>query len=131
LQNWVAICGLLIGLGMGMASLAVTAVGSVLFPSPLNLEAKRTRGSLQSGGNLKTGCAVVTIIPISIAIVNLPGGALLGLAFFFDLPWLGAVGALFSLVYGVGILYGGCRLAGNLLQEREPELVATMKLPEE
>ncbi|MCB9009335.1 MAG: hypothetical protein H6656_18585 [Ardenticatenaceae bacterium] len=131
LKSWVTTYGMFIGLGMGAASIAVTAVGSVLFPSPINLEAKRTRGSFQSGGNLKTGCAVVTIVPISIAVVNLPAGALLGLAYYFNLPWLGAVGAVFSLVYGAGILYAGCRLAGNLLQEREPELVATMKLPDD
>lgn len=131
LQGWVAPAGLVTGLGMGIASLAVTAVGSVLFPIPINLEAKGARGAFQSGGNFKTGCASVSLIPISIGVINLPAAALLGLAFFFNLPWLGIVGALFSLVYGVGIFYGGCRLAGNLLQEREPELVATMKIPEE
>jgi ABC-2 type transport system permease protein len=131
LRNWVTVYGVLTGLGMGLASLAVTAVSSVLFPIPINLEAKRTRGAFQSGGNFKTGCATVTIVPISIAIVNLPAGAILGLAFYFNLPWLGAVGAIFSFIFGAGILYAGSRLAGNLLQEREPELVATMKLPDE
>lgn len=131
LRDWLTIAGMATGFGMGIASMAVTAVGSVLFPIPINLEAKRTRGAFQSGGNFKTGCAVVTVIPISIAVVNLPAAAMLGLAFFFSLPWLGIVGALFSLVYGFGILYAGSRLAGNLLMEREPELVATMKLPEE
>ncbi|MFZ1400119.1 MAG: hypothetical protein WAS33_24665, partial [Candidatus Promineifilaceae bacterium] len=129
--GWVSYMVIPIGLGMGLASIAVTAVTSVLFPIPVNLEAKRTRGNFQSGGNFKTGCATVTIIPIGIAVVSLPPGALLGVAYYFNLPWLGVVAALFSLVYGAGLLYGGCRLAGNLLQEREPELVATMKLPEE
>lgn len=131
LRDWISLFGVLTGLGMGIASLAVTAVGSVLFPIPIQLEAKRTRGAFQSGGNIKTGCATVTLIPISIAVVNLPAAAMLGLAFYFDLPWLAAVGALFGLVYGAGILYAGSRLAGNLLQEREPELVATMKLPDD
>jgi ABC-2 type transport system permease protein len=131
LRSWVTVYGVLTGLGMGIASLAVTAVASVLFPIPINLEAKRTRGAFQSGGNFKTGCATVTVVPISIGVVNLPAGVLLGLAFYFDLSWLGAVGAIFSLVFGAGILYAGSHLAGNLLQEREPELVATMKLPEE
>ncbi|VAW30138.1 hypothetical protein MNBD_CHLOROFLEXI01-3553 [hydrothermal vent metagenome] len=131
LRNWVALAGLITGLGMGMASLAVTAVSSVLFPIPINLEAKSTRGAFKSGGNVKTGCATVSLVPISIAVVNLPAAALLGLAFYFDLSWLGMVAALFSLIYGAAVFYGGCRLAGNLLQQREPELVATMKLPEE
>jgi ABC-2 type transport system permease protein len=131
LRNWIAFTGLITGLGMGVASLAVTAVSSVLFPIPINLEAKRTRGAFQSGGNIKTGCATVTIIPLSIVGINLPAAVLLGLAYYLDLPWLGVLSALFSLVYGAAIFYGGCRLAGNLLQEREPELVATMKLPEE
>lgn len=130
-QGWITIFAVITGLGMGVASLAVTAVGSVLFPIPINLEAKRTRGAFQSGGNFKTGCATITLIPISILVVNLLPAAPLGLAFYFDLPWLGAAGAIFSLAYGAAILYAGSRLAGNLLQEREPELVATMKLPEE
>lgn len=130
-RDWISVSGMITGLGMGITSMAVTAVGSVLFPIPVNLEAKRARGAFQSGGNFKTGCATVTLIPISIAIVSLPAALPLALAFIFNLPWLGAAGALFSLVYGAAILYGGCRLAGNLLQEREPELVATMKLPEE
>jgi ABC-2 type transport system permease protein len=131
LRDWITIFGVLTGLGMGIASLAVTAVASVLFPIPINLEAKRTRGAFQSGGNFKTGCATITLVPISIAVVNLPAAGLLGAAFYFDLPWLAAAGAIFSLVYSVGILYAGSRLAGNLLMEREPELVATMKLPDE
>ena len=126
--SWVVIP---FGLGLVLSSMAVTAVSSVLFPIPINLEAKRTRGAFQSGGNFKTGCASVTVIPISIAVVSLPPAALLGVAYYFDLIWLGGVTAVFALIYGIAILYGGCRLAGNLLQEREPELVATMKLPEE
>ncbi|WP_420628989.1 hypothetical protein [Candidatus Leptofilum sp.] len=129
--GWISGVVIPIGLGMCLAAMAVTAVSSVLFPIPVNLEAKSTRGAFQSGGNFKTGCASVTIIPMGIAVVNLPAGALLGLAFYFNLPWLGGVAAIFSLVFGAALLYGGCRLAGNLLQEREPELVATMKLPED
>ena len=130
LRDWLTFSSVVTGLGMGIASMAVTAVGSVLFPIPINLEAKGTRGTFQSGGNFKTGCATVTLIPISIAVVSLPPAALLGLSFYFDLAWLGMIGALFSLAYGPLLLYGGCRLAGNLLQEREPELIATMKLPD-
>ena len=89
------------------------------------------KSKLSAVGNFKTGCATVTIIPISIVVVNLPAVAMLGAAFYFSLTWLGAIAALFSIVYGLGILYAGSRLAGNLLLEREPELVATMKLPEE
>lgn len=129
--GWISSVVIPIGLGMGLASIAVTAVTSVLFPIPINLEAKRTRGAFQSGGNFKTGCASVTIIPISIAVVSLPPAAMLGAAYFFKLPWLGWLTAVVALVYGAALMYGGCRLAGNLLQEREPELVATMKLPEE
>ena len=131
ISNWIATAGVITGLGMGIASLAVTAVGSVLFPMPINLDSKSNRSPFQSGGNFRTGCATITLVPISIAVVGLPPAVLLGLAFFFDLPWLGIASAPFSLIYGAAVLYGGCRLAGNLLQEREPELVATMKLPEE
>ncbi|MCA9917676.1 MAG: hypothetical protein KC445_06980, partial [Anaerolineales bacterium] len=129
--GWIAVVVIPVGLGMGLATIAVTAVTSVLFPIPVNLEAKRTRGAFQSGGNFKTGCATVTVVPISIAVVSLLPAALLGAAFYFDLIWLGGVTAVFALIYGAALMYGGCRLAGNLLQEREPELVAAMKLPEE
>ncbi len=131
LRDSITVFGVITGLGMGVAALAVTAVASVLFPIPINLEAKRTRGAFQSGGNFKTGCATITLVPISIAVVNLPAAGMLGGGFYFNLPWLAAAGALFSLVYGTGILYAGSRLAGNLLMEREPELVATMQLPDE
>lgn len=129
--GWIAVVVIPVGLGMGLATIAVTAVTSVLFPIPVNLEAKRTRGAFQSGGNFKTGCATVTVVPISIAVVSLLPAALLRAAFYFDLIWLGGVTAVFALIYGAALMYGGCRLAGNLLQEREPELVAAMKLPEE
>ena len=129
--GWTAVLVIPVGLGLILSAMAVTAVSSVLFPIPINLEAKRTRGAFQSGGNFKTGCASVTVIPISIAVVSVPPAALLGVAYYFDLIWLGGITAVFALIYGVALLYGGCRLAGNLLLEREPELVAAMKLPEE
>ena len=90
--GWTAVVVIPIGLGMILSSMSVTAVTSVLFPIPVNLEAKNTRGAFQSGGNFKTGCASITIIPMGIAVVSLPAAAMLAAAFFFDLPWLGGVG---------------------------------------
>jgi ABC-2 type transport system permease protein len=129
--TWVTISAVLTGLALGLTSLAVTAVASVLFPIPINLEAKGMRGSFQSGGNLRTGCATMTLVPFCIVMVGLPAILPLGLAYWLDLPWLAAVGVLLSMVYGTAVFYGGCRLAGSLLEEREPEMVAVMKLPDE
>ncbi|NJN55670.1 MAG: hypothetical protein HC804_13515 [Anaerolineae bacterium] len=130
-RNWVSVAGLLTALCMGLTTLAVTAVGSVLFPIPIALESRRSRGMFQSGGDTKTGCAYITLVPLAILIFSLPVGLPLGLAYGFDLPWLAFVGLLFSAAYAGAIFWGGCRIAGNLLLSREPELVAKMKLPDE
>lgn len=130
-RSWVSVAGLATGLCMGIASMAVTAVASVLFPIPMNLEAKSARSAFQSGGDFKTGCASMTIVPISVAVVSLPAGLPLIIAYLLEQPLIGWIGILFSAAYAVGIFWGGSKLAGNLLLEREPELVASLKQPDD
>jgi ABC-2 type transport system permease protein len=130
-QNWVSVAGVLTAFVMGVTTVAVTAVSSVLFPIPIALESRRNRGLFQSGGDSKTGCAYITLVPLAVLIFSLPTVLPLGLAYGFELPWLAFVGLVFSLAYAVVIFWGGCRMAGNLLLAREPELVAKMKLPDE
>ncbi|MBX3060075.1 MAG: hypothetical protein KF770_26765 [Anaerolineae bacterium] len=130
-RDWVSVAGVLAALIMGVTTVAVTAVASVLFPIPIALEARRNRGLFQSGGDTKTGCAYITLVPLTVFIFSLPVALPLGLAYGFQVPWLAFVGLAFSLVYALLIFWGGCRMAGNLLLTREPELVAKMKLPDE
>ncbi len=130
-RDWVSVAGALSALIMGVTTVAVTAVSSVLFPIPIALEARRNRGLFQSGGDTKTGCAYITLVPLAVFIFSLPVALPLGFAYGFKLPWLAFVGLAFSLAYALVIFWGGCRMAGNLLLAREPELVAKMKLPDE
>ena len=65
------------------------AVAGVLFPIPLNLESRNTRGAFQSGGDFKTGCASITIIPISVAVISLPVAFPLAAGYFLELPLAG------------------------------------------
>jgi len=130
-RDWVSVASLLTALCMGMTTIGVTAVSSVQFPIPIPLESRRSRGLFQSGGDTKTGCAYITLVPLTILIFSLPVGLPLGLAYGFKLPWLAFVGLGFSLAYAIIIFWGGCRIAGNQLAAREPELVAKMKLPDE
>ncbi|HRQ38315.1 MAG TPA: hypothetical protein PLD25_10410 [Chloroflexota bacterium] len=130
-RDWVSVAGLLTALCMGVTTVGITAVSSVFFPIPIALESRRSRGLFQSGGDTKTGCAYITLVPLTILIFSLPVALPLGFAYGFDLPWLAFVGLAFALVYAGAIFWGGCRMAGNLLLAREPELVAKMKLPDE
>ncbi len=130
-RDWVSVAGAIAALIMGVTTVAVTAVGSVLFPIPIALESRRNRGLFQSGGDTKTGCAYITLVPLAVLIFSLPVALPLGLAYGFELPWLAFVGLALALVYAGVVFWGGCRMAGNLLLGREPELVAKMKLPDE
>lgn len=130
-RDWVSVASLLTALCMGVTTLAVTAVSSVQFPIPIPLESRRSRGLFQSGGDTKTGCAYITLVPLTILVFSLPIALPLGLAYGFKLPWLAFVGFGFALAYALVVFWGGCRIAGNLLAAREPELVAKMKLPDE
>ncbi len=130
-QHWLSVMGVLTGVCVGIASLSVTAVASVLFPMPINLESKRGRSAYQTGGSFKTGCATVTIVPLGLAIVTIPPMLPLVGAYFLEQPWIAAVGLIFSIVYALFMFRFGCYQAGKLLLKREPEIIQAMKLPED
>lgn len=131
-RDWLAIVGLLTGLGMGLASMSATAVTSVLFPMRINLESKQTRSSFQtSGAGCRNTAGSVILTPLLVLIVAVPGGIMLGLAWWFDLAWLGFLGVIISFVYGGVMYWGGSRLAGRLLTESEAAVLTTLKHPEE
>lgn len=130
-RDWVSVAGLLTALCVGGTTLGVTAVSSVLFPIPIQLEAKRNRSMFQSGGDTKTGCLYITLVPLCILAFSLPVMMPLVAAYGFQLPWLAFVGLVLSVVYSLAIFWGGSKLGGNLMLEKGPELVAKMKLPDE
>lgn len=130
-RSWQSVGGLITGLAVGLTTLGVTAVSSVLFPMRVNLEAKRTRRSVFStGGGCLTGLAMVFLVPIIMALVAAPAVAPLGLAAWWERPLLGTLGALLAVFYGLFVFWGGNRLAGQLLLEREAEVYTTLKQPE-
>lgn len=129
--GWVSMGGLITALAMGWSTMGVTAVGSVIFPIPIRLESRRGRSSWQSGGDTKTGCAYITLVPLAILVLGLPALLPLLAAYLLELPWLLVPGLLFSMAYGVAIFMAGCKKAGQLLLAREPEVLARLKVAEE
>lgn len=129
--GWVAVFGLLTSLCLGLSTMAVTAVASVFFPIPIRIESGKNRSMFQSGGNTKTGCAYITLVPISVLVLSIPVFLPLLIAYGQDWAWFAPIGLIFSAVYGLIVYWIGTKLAGNLLSEREPELVEKLKLPED
>jgi hypothetical protein len=66
-----------------------------------------------------------------IGILCLPGIAPLGLALWRGWDWLAPIGAVVTLVYGAVVFWFGTRLAGQLLIQREPEVLAATRVKEE
>ncbi len=123
-HSWLGIAGWLASFGGSMATMAVTTVASVLFASPINLEST-SRQSAFSGGCV-TALANTFLVPLAIGLVCLPLVALFGLAFWWQLEWLVALGVVFALLYGGGLFWLGTRQAERLMLSREAEiLVAT------
>ncbi len=129
--GWLSVGAVLTGLSLGLAVLAVTAVSSVLFPMRINLAAKSTRSSFQSGGGCLSSLGSVTLTPIIIGTVSIPAAAPLLLGFWLEQAWIGIVGIPISFTYSTLLFKYGTKLAGNLLLEREPELLAQLQQPDE
>ncbi|MCP4357304.1 MAG: hypothetical protein GY796_04715 [Chloroflexi bacterium] len=130
-RSWVSGAGILTAVMMGGPAMAATAVGSVLFPIPVQVESRQNRGLFKSGGDTKTGCAYISIIPIGLGLVTVPTALPLLAAYFLELPWLAVPGLLISAAYAIAVFWFGTRWAGQLMANREPELAARLKLPED
>ena len=59
--------------------------------------------------------------------VSLPAGALWGVAIWRQQAWLAAAGIVVALLYGVVLFVIATRFAGNLLLEREPEVLVALR----
>lgn len=129
--GWEGLGGLLTGLVLGLAAVAVTAVFSVLFPSPVNLSGRRRRSTLSARGGCLTALANLLLLVPAIVLVSLPVVLPLGLAYVFQQPLILAAGLPLALLYAGSVFWFGCRLAGQLLTQREPEVLQATRVEDE
>jgi ABC-2 type transport system permease protein len=120
---------LLIALAIGLAVLGVSAVLSVYFPVPVNLEQTSRRSMRSTGGGCLTGLVMGLVAPALNALASLPAAIPLALALLFDRDWIAWIAGPAALAYGALVFYGGTRLAGTLLSQREPEVIKSTQLP--
>ncbi len=129
--SWLVVSAFLTSLSLGGASLAVNAILSVLFPVPVNLESSSRRGIHMTGGSCLTGLVLTFLAPIGQGLAALPALAPLVLALIFEQSWIALVGLLPAVVYGLLVFWYGTKIAGNLLVNREPEVLAATRLPDQ
>ncbi len=125
-----ALPALVASLGQAAAQIGVASMGSVLFPSAINLEKSGGRRAGTAGG-CATGLANVFLLPAVHGLVSLPAVAPLVLALLLQRDWVAWLGAPLALVYGAALAWLGTREAGRLLLRREPEVIAATRLPDE
>lgn len=125
-SDWVSVGGLLTGLITGFTTIGVVAVFAARFPAPVDQKSRRRRSNLSTrGGCLPALANIVLLLPL-IFLLAVPVALPLLLAYFFELPWILFVALPLTIAYALFIFWLGCRLAGNYLSTREPEvLVAT------
>jgi ABC-2 type transport system permease protein len=128
LADWVSLGGLLTGLIGGFTTIGVTAVFATLFPSPVDKESRRRRSSFSMrGGCLPALANLLLLVPL-IFLLAVPSAIPLAIAYFFDLPWVVFVSLPLTTAYALLIFWLGCRLSGNLLSTREPEVLAATRI---
>jgi hypothetical protein len=123
------VAGLLAAVAAVLIALAVTSVTSVLFPFPVRLEGARAQ--TRTGGGCVSGLANALLVPGVLGALSLPLALPLGLAIWFELPAIAVAGTLLGIVYGLVLFWAGTAWAGQLLLQREPEVVEATRLPEE
>lgn len=129
LPTWQSAAGLLALPGFIMTTLAVNNLGSIFFPSPVQSETGRIRAGTRGGCIAGIGTGVV--IPSAIGLASLPPALLLAAAQLLHWPLLGFLGAFFSLIYGLLLLWVlGIRTAARLMLQREAELLVSTRPPQ-
>ena len=117
----------MLGLLMALPTLAVWAVASVYFPYPVQLNFKTNRNSFSRAGCL---AALVILIPVPIAFVllSLPMIAPMIISQLVpSLAWVGWACTIFSAFWAPFVFWRGMRVAGRVLVDREPEVIAAAK----
>jgi len=128
-RSWFGLAGMVAALGVGACALGVTAVASVLFPYPVNLESVQRQSSFSSGGCM-TALANGFLVPVTIGLTALPALTPFLAAIWWNADWLAAAGVVVALAYGAALFGLGTRLAGHLLLQREAEVLEATHLPE-
>lgn len=116
---------------IGLSSLAVSALLSVYFPMPVNLESTSRRGVRVTGGSCLTGIVAAFVAPIVHFVAALPAVLPLVLGLILERPWVSWLGLPLALAYGGLVFWWGTRYAGSALTKREPEVLAATRLPEQ
>lgn len=129
--SWLVAAAFFTALSVGGASLAVSAILSVLFPVPVNLESTSRRGMKMTGGSCLAGLVLTFLAPIGQGLAALPAIAPLLLALILTQSWIALVGLPLAVVYGGALFWYGTKIAGNLLISREPEVLAATRLPDQ
>ncbi len=128
LRDWISVGGMLTGLMAGLTTIGVTAVFATLFPSPVDQESRKKRGSFSMrGGCLPALANLFALIPL-IILLSAPAAIPLALAVFLDQPWIVFAALPLSAAYAALIFWLGCRLSGDLLANREPEVLAATRI---
>ena len=128
-QSSISLAATIIAIGLVAVVLGATAVSSVLFPYPVNLDSTK-RYTVGVGGSCLTTLANLLLVPIVIGLLALPIVAPLAAAFFGNADWWVGLSVLITLVYSPLIFGIGCWLAGRLLVTREPEVLTATRVPE-
>lgn len=119
--GWVSVVGLLSAFAVGGVALGVSAVASVFFSYRVNMD--ETTGRLSTGGDLKTGLANFLLVPAVMMIAAMPLALVVLGSYWFQIVWLGYVGAFAGLLYGAAAFAAGSWLAGRLLVPREADVI--------
>ena len=128
LRDWVSVGGILSGLLSGFTTIGVTAVFATLFPAPIDQESHRRRSSISTRGGCLSALANMLLLLPLILLLALPLAVPLLLAYFLDQPWIAFVALPLTTAYGLFVFWFGCRLSGNLLSTREPEVLAATRV---
>lgn len=122
--------GLISAVAVGLVTMGISSPGSALFAYPVNTENTQRVNPFSGRGSCLAAIANTMVVPAITVLLSLPIAVPLGVAIWLDQSWIGFAGSLLTLAYGALIFVGGVRLGSQILLEREPELLAAIKLPE-
>lgn len=129
LPAWQTAVGLLATPGIILAAIAVNHLAAIFFAYPVRSDGTQVRSNTRGGCIAGLGNSIV--VPAVIGLVSAPMALVLVASQLLSAPWIGYVGSLFALAYGLAIFYGlGIAVASRLLLQREAEVLVATEPPE-